>query len=94
MPTPDQEETQRILNDVFGRNMRWGGAGGVEAETHACGTGAIAAGLGLSADSLPVRIRSRSGSVYSLSATIGPDRATDVWLCGEGRLVFSGRLTD
>ena len=32
--TPDEEETQRILNDAFGQNMRWGGAGGVEAETH------------------------------------------------------------
>lgn len=30
--TPDQEETQRVLNNAFGKTSRWGTAGGVEAE--------------------------------------------------------------
>lgn len=69
---------------------------GVEGETLACGTGTIAAGLALAhiglAD-LPVRIRSRSGSIYSVSGVLDGSEASDVWLCGEGRLVFTGSLT-
>jgi diaminopimelate epimerase len=66
---------------------------GVEAETLACGTGTIAtalAGAGLAG--LPMRLRSRSGSDYSVTAVLEGDQAADVWLCGEGRLVFTGDL--
>ena len=68
---------------------------GVEAETLACGTGTIAAALalgGVRLAELPVRIRSRSGSIYSVSGSLGADTATDIWLCGEGRLVFTGEF--
>jgi diaminopimelate epimerase len=70
---------------------------GVEAETLACGTGTVATALALAGNgraALPLRIRSRSGAVFSIAGTVGPDRATDVWLAGEGRLVFTGRLAD
>jgi diaminopimelate epimerase len=69
---------------------------GVEDETLACGTGTIAAALALAGAGLaqlPLRIRSSSGCVYSVSATIDGGLASDVWLCGEGRLVFVGELT-
>ncbi len=68
---------------------------GVEGETLACGTGTVAAALGLSKAGLcqlPVQIRSQGGNVFSVSATLEGDRAIEVWLCGEGRLVFVGEL--
>ena len=44
---------------------------------------------------LPVRIRSGSGSVYSVTAgVLGDGSAEDVWLCGEGRLVLVGDLVE
>ena len=66
---------------------------GVEGETLACGTGTIAAAIAFAAAglvTLPVRIRSHSGSTYSIAGSLAGDQATDVWLCGEGRLVFTG----
>ncbi len=68
---------------------------GVEAETLACGTGTVATALALAAaglTDLPVRLRSGSGCVYSVSGRLEGTRATDVWLCGEGRLVFTGQF--
>ncbi|MGE0441878.1 MAG: diaminopimelate epimerase [Gemmatimonadales bacterium] len=68
---------------------------GVEGETLACGTGTIAAALAFARAGLlrlPARIRAAGGSVYSVTATLDGDEATDVWLCGEGRLVFTGDL--
>jgi diaminopimelate epimerase len=70
---------------------------GVEAETLACGTGAVAAacaiqewGLGR----LPINIQTRSGRVLGVNATLGRSgRFEDVWLAGEGRMVFRGVLT-
>jgi diaminopimelate epimerase len=66
---------------------------GVEGETLACGTGTVAAavyvarkGLG----SVPLRFRSRGGPILEVSASVAQDQATDVWLCGEGRLVYRG----
>jgi diaminopimelate epimerase len=68
---------------------------GVEAETLACGTGTVAAGLAVADESgLPVSFRSRGGALLSVSATVDGARATDVWLCGQGRLVFEGMLAD
>lgn len=66
---------------------------GVEGETLACGTGTVAAGLALAARQeagLPLRFRSRGGPELLVRATAGADVASDVWLGGQGRLVFRG----
>jgi diaminopimelate epimerase len=70
---------------------------GVETETLACGTGAVAAacaiqewGLGR----LPINIQTRSGCLLGIRATkAGSGRYDDVWLAGEGRIVFRGVIT-
>jgi len=70
---------------------------GVEAETLACGTGAVAAacaiqewGLGR----LPINIQTRSGRLLGIKAAkAGSGRYDDVWLAGEGRIVFRGVIT-
>jgi diaminopimelate epimerase len=70
---------------------------GVEAETLACGTGAVAAacaiqewGLGR----LPINIVTRAGLLLEIRAMRAPSgRYEDVWLAGEGRMVFRGVLT-
>jgi diaminopimelate epimerase len=66
---------------------------GVEGETLACGTGTVAAGLALASRheaQLPLRFRSRGGSELSVRAVCRDSRATEIWLGGEGRLVFRG----
>jgi diaminopimelate epimerase len=66
---------------------------GVEAETLACGTGAVATGLALAAageTDFPVRLRSRSGLVLTVDAHLEGGRATEIWLGGQSRLVFRG----
>ena len=68
---------------------------GVEGETLACGTGAVASAVALArfaGAQLPMDIMSRGGKTLAIRATLGPARATDVWLIGEGRLVFEGSL--
>jgi diaminopimelate epimerase len=68
---------------------------GVEGETLACGTGAVASAVALArfgGGQLPMDIVSRGGKTLTIRATLGPVRATDVWLTGEGRLVFEGTL--
>lgn len=68
---------------------------GVEGETWACGTGAVACALSLAVyrnQTLPITIRSRGGKNLRISATISDTRATDLWLAGEGRLVYEGTL--
>jgi len=70
---------------------------GVEGETLACGTGTIAAALAVAAwghDSLPVRFRSWGGFPLTVSARLENGAAEDVWLRGQGRLVFSAELAD
>ena len=66
---------------------------GVEAETLACGTGTVAAAIAL-ADrgeaSLPVNFRSRGGPQLVVRAELSAGRAHDVWLGGQGRLLFRG----
>jgi diaminopimelate epimerase len=70
---------------------------GVEGETLACGTGAVAAacaieewGLGR----LPVDIQSRSDRLLTIRACKGANgRYEEVWLVGEGRMVFRGVIT-
>ncbi len=68
---------------------------GVEAETLACGTGTVAAAVALAADGaleLPQTFATRSGRELTVQARITGGRATDIWLRGEGRLVFTGLL--
>ncbi|HUR93399.1 MAG TPA: diaminopimelate epimerase [Gemmatimonadales bacterium] len=64
---------------------------GVEGETLACGTGTVAAGLALAQHGeaqLPVRFRSRGGEELLVTAALKERRATNVWLGGQGKLVF------
>jgi len=64
---------------------------GVEGETLACGTGTVAAAVALAAQGearLPVRFRSRGGQELVVRATLDGRMASDVWLGGEGKLVF------
>ena len=42
---------------------------------------------------LPVGFLSRGGGPLAVSAAIENGRPTGVWLCGQGRLVFTGELT-
>ncbi len=70
---------------------------GVEGETLACGTGTVACAAALSDNgvtSLPRRFLSRGGAVLSVAGRREGGRWTDVWLCGEGRLVYRGILED
>jgi diaminopimelate epimerase len=64
---------------------------GVEGETLACGTGTVAAGVALAARreaALPVRFRSRGGEELQVRAELKGCRASEVWLGGQGKLVF------
>jgi diaminopimelate epimerase len=64
---------------------------GVEGETLACGTGTVAAGLALAARgeaSLPVGFRSRGGRPLLVRAALDGTQASEVWLGGQGKLVF------
>jgi len=70
---------------------------GIEGETLACGTGAVGAGCAIQdwgLGSLPVDIQSRSGRMIGVRAARGQNgRYDDVWLIGEGRMVFRGVIT-
>ena len=66
---------------------------GIEAETLACGTGTVAAGLALASlglAELPCSFRSASGKLLSVAAVATDGCAHDIWLAGEGRLVGRG----
>lgn len=66
---------------------------GVEEETLACGTGTVATAAALAdegATDLPGTFLSRSGQILSVAARRAESGWVDVWLCGEGRLVFTG----
>jgi diaminopimelate epimerase len=70
---------------------------GVEGETLACGTGTVAAGVVLALAGravLPADFRTRSGMPLRVSARLDGDSAVDLWLGGEGRLVFEGVWPD
>jgi diaminopimelate epimerase len=70
---------------------------GVEGETLACGTGTVAVAFSLAQwgeNDLPVRIRSTGGRTYSVSGDLKDGWGIGPWLCGEGRLVFSGTLEE
>jgi diaminopimelate epimerase len=64
---------------------------GVEGETLACGTGTVAAGVALASRGearLPIRFRSRGGEELLVRAELAGRRASEVWLGGQGKLVF------
>lgn len=70
---------------------------GVEGETLACGTGAVAAAsvLALSGHaSLPLEVRAASGRVLGVSGSLAGQEVRRATLIGEGRLVFRGVLGD
>lgn len=69
---------------------------GVEAETLACGTGAVTAACALAAWGLatfPVVFLTRSGLELRVSAKRSGAQYDEVWLEGEARMVFRGVLT-
>ena len=69
---------------------------GVEGETLACGTGAVAASCAIEEWGLgrpPIDIQSRSGRLLTIRAVKSGGRYDDVWLVGEGRMVFRGVIT-
>jgi diaminopimelate epimerase len=64
---------------------------GVEGETLACGTGTVASALALAARreaALPLAFRTRGGPELTVRADLHDGRASDIWLGGQGRLVF------
>jgi diaminopimelate epimerase len=64
---------------------------GVEGETLACGTGTVAAAIVLAARGeagLPLRFRSRGGPELLVRAELNGSVAHDIWLGGQGRLLF------
>jgi len=66
---------------------------GVEGETLACGTGTVAAALALAGQGearLPLSFRSRGGPQLVVRAGLDGRKASDVWLGGQGRLLFRG----
>ncbi|HEX9754131.1 MAG TPA: diaminopimelate epimerase [Gemmatimonadales bacterium] len=68
---------------------------GVEAETLACGTGTLAAAFALhraGIRSLPGEWETCRGIRLAVAGTLEGDQAVENWLCGEGRLVFTGIL--
>lgn len=68
---------------------------GVEGETLACGTGAVACALAVSGRGMtknPVRMWTRSGLPLDVTFTAHGSDATGIRLRGEGRLVYRGIL--
>jgi diaminopimelate epimerase len=67
---------------------------GVEGETLACGTGAVAAAAALRAEGGPesVRLRPRSGAVLEVGLPGPADAPTAAILTGDARVVFEGQL--
>ena len=70
---------------------------GVEAETLACGTGTVGAAIALARrgeGALPLTFQSRGGPELSVRAELTANRASNVWLAGQGRLMFRGIWED
>jgi diaminopimelate epimerase len=69
---------------------------GVEGETLACGSGTVAATLGLTLAgeaTPPLVLHSRGGLPLEVCATVQRKGARDIWLRGQGRLVYRGYLS-
>jgi diaminopimelate epimerase len=92
---PDGANVNFISNGPQGWRMRTYERG-IEGETLACGTGAVGAGCALQEwglGRLPVDIWTRSGAILAVRATKTNGRYDEVWLAGEGRMVFRGVIT-
>ena len=66
---------------------------GVEGETLACGTGTVATAAALvwhGEAAFPVVLRSRGGLRLQVRGQLEADLFSDIWLAGEGRLVYRG----
>ncbi|MEK7380486.1 MAG: diaminopimelate epimerase, partial [Gemmatimonadota bacterium] len=66
---------------------------GVEAETLACGTGTVASAMVAEAKGLrrlPGEWLTRLGIQLSVAGMLDNGVVTEAWLCGEGRLVYTG----
>jgi diaminopimelate epimerase len=64
---------------------------GVEGETLACGTGTVATAIALAWQkevAMPARFRTRGGPELCVRGTIEQSHARNVWLVGQGKLVF------
>lgn len=69
---------------------------GVEGETLACGSGTVAATLALALAGEakpPLVLRSRGGLPLGVRATVEGNGARDIWLRGQGRLVYRGYVS-
>jgi len=68
---------------------------GVEAETLACGTGAVASALIaalLGRARPPIRVRTRGGDELKVSFRPAAAGAEDIWLEGPARILFTGEI--
>jgi diaminopimelate epimerase len=68
---------------------------GVEAETLACGTGAVASAIVLGSQGLiscPARIRTSSGRDLTVTHDLRGDQATNVRLAGHAAVIYDGML--
>jgi diaminopimelate epimerase len=68
---------------------------GVEDETLACGTGAVAAGLisaRLGKVTSPVAVHTRGGEILTVSFQLDGDQITQVFLQGDALVVYQGEL--
>jgi diaminopimelate epimerase len=66
---------------------------GVEGETLACGTGTVAAATALvwrQEAAFPVALRSRGGLRLDVRGRLEADLVSEIWLAGEGRVVYRG----
>jgi len=69
---------------------------GVEAETLACGTGAVASAIVLGREGLatsPTRIRTSSGRDLTVTYELNEGQATGVCLAGHAAVIYDGTLT-
>lgn len=94
---PDGANINFISKDEDGRWRMRTYERGIEGETLACGTGTVGAGCAIQEwglGSLPRDVQSRSGRMIGVRATKAQNgRYDDVWLIGEGRMVFRGVIT-
>jgi len=70
---------------------------GVEDETLACGTGAVAAAIvtaSLKVLSSPIAVRTRSGQYLNIHFKVEDGRFRDVYLEGDARIVYRGELLE
>ena len=93
---PEGANVNFISNGPAGWRMRTYERG-IEGETLACGTGAVAAGCAVhewGLGDLPLDIWTRSGRLLGVRAKKSTNGGYDaVWLSGEGKMVFRGVIT-